>query len=86
MKMKNDGEHINLLPDSGLPIEEEVNRNVDDVFSECKKNIWASWERKHLDKNDSKQIFDALRTILKEQISPLFREAIQVRRNNDNCQ
>ena len=77
MKMENDGEQIKLLPDSGLPVEEEVRRNIDDTLEEFENTL----------SKKGKKLTPLLRSVFKKALQDLaasqFEKQIQERRSDE---
>ena len=76
-------DQIKLLPDSGAPIEQEVERNIGDIFNECRNSIETTWDRNEFDGKYRNQILSALHQVLKKEIGPLVENEIQLRRRGN---
>jgi uncharacterized protein YllA (UPF0747 family) len=74
---------INILPDSGLPIKEEIKRNIDDLVNSCREAIKSS----HKDLSDEVVgvICEDAKTIFLKRFGPGIRKQIKAIRGKEIC-
>ena len=72
-----------LLPDSGLPIEKEVERNIDAFLEGVKKKTEIKWDNMGVEQGNRDFICELTRDVLLERLAPTLEEQIRERREND---
>jgi hypothetical protein len=77
---------LDFLPDSDLPIEQEVERNIDNLVSICRARMEKTWN----DENEKGTFFDLdvfciqLRAVFTENFFSVYEQGIQKRRSGKN--
>jgi hypothetical protein len=74
--------NIKLLPDSGLPIEEETNRNIEKIAEDARRYLEEWWERDNIEERIRRILFEIVRETINNLLRPSVENQIESRRNH----
>ena len=83
--MKHECEQAELLPDSGLPIDKEVERNIDSLLRDFLPDLKSKCEISGMTKKYLHSYLKMFREVALEKLGPVFeKEIIKLRTNESN--
>ena len=71
------------LPDSGLPIEEEVKRNIEPLIEELRLKMRDEWDKEDMSEKYRDYICSLFREEFTERLGPLFEAKIEEGRGHE---
>lgn len=74
---------FNLLPDSGLPIEAEVERHIENLVNKCRTSLASIWEDRGETEAFRSDFCELMRKVFTERYGSRFEEQIRLRRGNE---
>ncbi|MBN2527759.1 MAG: hypothetical protein JXR76_15320 [Deltaproteobacteria bacterium] len=73
---------LKLLSDSGLPVEQEAERNVEEIVQSCRADLESMWNEKGMSAKTQYFRLQIIRRVVTKDLKSAFEEEIKKRRES----